>query len=106
MSNTIFLVLGLWFALAVFIPRLRWRWAGTGITCGPVWEFIASIACLSGASRGMYRGSISARTYSLLGWLCLTCLIVMVVGHIIVRRRIKRAGDWRQDLQKQMIKRV
>ena len=106
MSNTIFLALGLWFALAVFIPRLRWQWAGTGITCGPFWEFIASVACLSEALRSIYHDSISDRTYTLLGWLSLTCLIVTVVGHIIVRRRIKRAGGWRQDLQKQMIKKA
>ena len=97
MSNIIFLVLGLWFALAVFIPRLRWRWAGTGITCGPIWEFIASVACLSAALRGIYRDSISACTYSLLGWFSLSGLIVTVVGHIIVRRRIKRTGDSKRD---------
>jgi len=87
MINIIFIALGLWFALAVFIPGLRWRWAGTRITCGPVWELIASIACLSGALRGMYRESLSDRTYSLLGWLCFACLIVTITGQISARRR-------------------
>jgi len=78
---------------------MGWHW-------GPIWELIACVACLSGALRNMYRDSVSERTYSLLGWISLACLIVTIAGHIIVRRRIKRAIDWRQDLQKQMIKRT
>jgi hypothetical protein len=99
------LLLGTFFGLGVFIPRLRCRWAGTPIKCGAVGSLAASLIFLSWAFRRMYQDSLSegARqtlfSISILGW------VIAAGGYIIARRRMRRAGNLMQDLQRHMITR-
>ena len=99
-------IVGLWFALAVFIPRLRWRWAGTRIDCGPVGSLGVSMIFFSWGLRRIYADSLSGFAYGLLVSASIAGWIIAIAGLVIIRRRAKRTGSMMQDLQKHMITRV
>ena len=92
-------VSGAWFALSVFVPRLRWSWAGTGVEMGRLGSLAASVVLLSWAVRRTFHDSLSDFFYRALFCLTIVGWIFLISGYIIIRRRAKHRG-MTQDLER------
>jgi hypothetical protein len=99
-------ILSFWFALGIFVPRLRGRWAGTRVDCGPIGSFGFSLIFLSWGLRRMFHDSLSDRASALLVGASIVGWAIAILGFIFVQRRAKRVGGTMQDLQRHMITRV
>jgi len=100
-------LLGFFFALGVFSPRFRLRWAGTPIKCGLIGSMAGSMIFLSWGVRRAYADSLSDSVFHVLVWISIAGWIIATAGFVVARvrtgQKARRTGSMMQDLQRQMI---